>query len=146
MRAMPARPRTPRRQPAVAARVPSPLAAVRRFDVFAEYHRLEARAQGMAQERAKGHGLWLAKIVAARKFGRLEGVSDKAGEHAGPSGTKWHVLSGKPQTAALFDREIVSRMGAGFYRRVFAPAVRRAFDEGKRYVDIRDSLRATWKP
>jgi hypothetical protein len=141
MHAMPARaPRAPSR-PSLA-----PRAAIRRFDVFAEFHRLEARAQGMAADRAKGHGLWLAKIVAARKFGRLESVSGKAGEHEGPAGGKWHVLSDKPQTASLFDREIVARMGAGFYRRVFAPAVRRAFDEGKRYVDIRDSLRAGWKP
>ena len=141
MRAMPARaPRAPLRPPY------APRAAIRRFDVFAEYHRLEACAQGMAADRAKGHGLWLAKIVAARKFGRLEGVNGKTGEHEGPAGAKWHVLGGKPQTATLFEREIVSRMGPGFYRRVFAPAVRRAFDEGKRYVDIRDSLRAGWKP
>jgi hypothetical protein len=142
MRAMPARaPRAPKRQ------LLAPRAAIRRFDVFAEYHRLEARAQGMAGDRAKGHGLWLAKIVAARRFGRGEGesVSGKAGEHEGPAGGKWHVLSGKPQTASLFDHEIVARMGAGFYRRVFAPAVRRAFDGGKRYVEIRDALRTGWK-
>jgi hypothetical protein len=141
MHAMPAR--APR---ALSRQSNAPLAAIRRFDVFAEFHRLEARAGGMAADRAKGHGLWLAKIVAARKFGRGETVRKKAGEHEGPGGAKWHALDGKPQTASLFDREIVSRMGAGFYRRVFAPAVRRAFDEGKRYVDIRDSLRATWKP
>src|SRR5262249_36541554 len=141
MRAMPARaPRAPSR-PSVA-----PRAAIRRFDVFAEYHRLEASARGMAGDRAKGHGLGLAKIVAPREFVGVEGVAGKAGEHEGPAGAKWHVLGGKPQTAVLFDREIVSRMGPGFYRRVFAPAVRRAFDDGKRYVDIRDSLRATWKP
>ena len=141
MRAMPARaPRAPSRQ------LLAPRAAIRRFDVFGEYQRLEAHAGGMAVDRAKGHGLWLAKIVAARRFGRGEGVSGKAGEHAGPGGAKWHVLGGKPQTASLFDREIVARMGARFYRRVFAPAVRRAFDDGKRYVDIRDSLRAAWKP
>src|SRR6185369_10260980 len=118
----------------------------RRFDVFAEFHRLEARAQGMAGDVAKGHGLWLAKIVAARKLGRGEGLNGKAGERTGPGGAKWHVLGGKRQTAALFDREIVTRMGSGFYRRVFAPAVRRAFEDGKRYVEIRDSLRAAWKP
>jgi hypothetical protein len=141
MRAMPARaPRASSRQPL------APRAAIRRFDVFAEYQRLEAQARGLAGDRAKGHGLWLAKIVAARKLGRGEGVSGKAGEHEGPAGAKWHVLGGEPQTASLFDREIVARMGAGFYRRVFAPAVRRAFDERKRYVDIRDSLRAAWKP
>src|SRR5215813_5459126 len=114
--------------------------------IFAEFHRLEAQAEGMAADAAKGHGLWLAKIVAARKLGRGEGLSGKAGEKRGPGGGKWHVLGGKPQTAALFDREIVARMGSGFYRRVFAPGVRRAFEDGKSYVEIRDSLRAAWKP
>ena len=138
---MPAQAPRARRRQSIA-----PLAAIRRFDVFAEFQRLEAQAQGMTADRAKGHGLWLAKIVAARKFGRGETVKKKSGEHEGPGGAKWHVLEGKPQTASLFEREIVSRMGAGFYRRVFAPAVRRAFEEGERYVDIRDSLRALWKP
>lgn len=113
--------------------------------MFAEYHRLQAMAEGMAADRAKGHGLWLAKIVAARKFGRVSEIKEKSGDFSSPAG-KWHVLSGKPQTAALFDREIVARMGAGFYRRVFAPAIRRALAEGKGYVTIRDSLRAAWKP
>ena len=51
---------------------PKPRAPIRRFDVFAEYNRLK----GMEQEKlsgpkAKGYGLWLAKVVAARKFGRV---------------------------------------------------------------------------
>jgi len=48
----------------------SPKQAIRRFDVFAEYHRLERIQHGILAGEAKGYGLWLAKVVAARKFAR----------------------------------------------------------------------------
>ena len=46
-----------------------PAKAIRRFDVFAEYTRLERRAKGYKAAESKGYGIWLAKVVAARKFG-----------------------------------------------------------------------------
>ena len=52
-----------------------PKAVVRRFDIFAEYNRRKAAKEGQPAAHAKGYGLWLAKLVAARYFG--------AGETAG---------------------------------------------------------------
>jgi hypothetical protein len=120
---------------------------IRRFDVFAEYRKLDAQADGMKVDQAKGYGLWVAKVVAARKFGRLKRerpVSDE--EEQRRKRRKWKVLSGVPQTNALFDHEIVERMGAEFYRDVFAPAIREARDKGRTYESIRDSIRRRWKP
>lgn len=132
-----------------------PRAPVRRFDVFAEYNRLKAIEQdGLAKSKAKGYGLWLAKVVAAQKFGRLpkperekkrETPEEKAAREK-KAKTQWHDLSGVPQTDKLFDREIVSRMGKGFYTQVFSPAIQRAYAEGKPYVEIRDAIRKEWKP
>jgi hypothetical protein len=129
-----------------------PRAAVRRFDVFAEYNRLKAQKEDKLRvTKAKGYGLWLAKVVAARKFGRLPEPKQKGEKKEGRKEPKvnkqgWHELSGVAQTAALFDKEIVGRMGTTFYRRVFSPAVRKALESGKSYVDIRDTIRANWKP
>lgn len=128
---------------------PKPLAPIRRFDVFAEYNRLEALKKGESAAQAKGYGLWLAKVVAAQKFGRLpkpsgekkEGEEKKKGRKK-----KWRDLSGKPQTDKLFDKEIVNRMGKPFYTKIFAPAIREAFEEGKEYREIRDVVRKGWKP
>ena len=125
--------------------IPRPKAAIRRFDVFAEYKRLEAIEGGMAPDRAKGHGLWMAKIVAARKFGRTSATEKHGSSQETPAG-KWHVLGEERQTDERFDHEIVERMGRGFYRRVFAPAIREAFRDGKDYVTVRDSIRVAWKP
>src|SRR5437868_4197186 len=106
---------------------PKPLAPVRRFDVFAEYNRVKAmKEKRMKLAKAKGHGLWLAKVVAARKFRR----EPKTAEGQKPKEPQldrqgWHLLDGKPQTDALFDHEIVERMGGTFYRKVFAPAIRK---------------------
>ena len=127
---------------------PRPKSAIRRFDVFAEYKRQEAVREGQAADQAKGYGLWVAKVVAARRFGKKPKPDDGAdGKPAAKQRRgKWRKLDDKPQTDKLFDKEIVSRMGVTFYQRVFAPAIRRAIAEGRRYEDIRDSLRAEWKP
>jgi hypothetical protein len=124
---------------------PKPKAAIRRFDIFAEYNRQQALKTGMPADQAKGYGLWKAKLVAGRRFGRK---SEPAGpdEIAARKGRKWRRLDDKPQTAKLFDKEIVARMGPDFYRRVFVPAIRDALEAGHDYFSIRDSLRRDWKP
>ncbi len=125
-----------------------PQAPIRRFDVFAEYNRQRAIKQGMRADQAKGYGLWLAKVVAARRYGKSTKTPPESGEakQTKVSRGKWRRLSGKPQTAQLFDKEIVSRMGQGFYRKVFTPAIRQAIDDRESYVDIRDRIRKNWQP
>jgi len=80
----------------------------------------------MRADEAKGYGLWVAKVVAARKFGRIRERGTTPAEDKNRRRRKWHVLSGERQTDKLFDHEIVERMGAEFYRDVFEPAVRTA--------------------
>lgn len=125
-----------------------PAAPIRRFDVFAEYNRLKGLQEGQSAAQAKGYGLWVAKVVAAQKFGRLPKptADKKQRESEKAKKKKWHELSGVPQTDKLFDKEIVARMGKLFYQKVFAPALKQAFDNGKEYRDIRDHIRREWKP
>ncbi|MGE5141029.1 MAG: hypothetical protein ACM3JD_16300 [Rudaea sp.] len=134
---------------------PKPRMPIRRFDVFAEYNRLKAmKEDDLSLAKAKGYGLWLAKVVAAQKFGRLpkveKGKEKKTKEEEEKEKERakkqWHDLSGVPQTDKLFDKEIVGRMGKSFYQGVFSPEIRKAFDAGKTYVQIRDSIRKDWKP
>lgn len=130
-----------------------PRASIRRFDVFAEYSRLKALKQGLDELHARGYGLWVAKVVASGG-GRLGTGESRAGQpperaaeqHEEAHEQEWHTLSGEPQTDALFEREIVRRMGADFYQRVFAPAIAAAFAEGRSYAGIRDAIRKDWKP
>lgn len=124
-----------------------PKQAIRRFDVFAEYRKQEEEAKGVPEDIAKGYGLWVAKVVAARKFGRLKPKERGRGEERAEREDaqlvdgKWHVLGDEPQTDVLFDKQIVQRMGEDFYREVFAPAIREARAQGQKYESIRDSLR-----
>jgi hypothetical protein len=120
---------------------------LRRFDVFAEYRRQEAHEDGMPADQAKGYGLWVAKVVAARKFGRLKDREPEGeAEQRRRRRRKWKILSGVPQTDKLFDHQIVDRMGREFYREVFSPAVQQGRDKGQSYEDMRDRLRRRWKP
>lgn len=126
-----------------------PNAPIRRFDVFAEYNRLKAMKEGESAAQAKGYGIWLAKVVAAKKFRKKEGEKEKGSEGEKEKKVrrkKWRDLSGIPQTDKLFDKEIVRRMGQDFYSKVFSPAIREAFNEEKEYREIRDAIRREWKP
>jgi hypothetical protein len=131
---------------------------IRRFDVFAEYRKQEEEAKGHPEDEAMGYGLWVAKVVASRRFGggklkehadHKEHDSKEVGEAARRKmlvDGKWHALDGEPQTDALFEQEIVERMGHPFYQRVFAPAIEDARKAGKSYESIRDAIRKAWKP
>lgn len=132
-----------------AAAAPKPQAAIRRFDVFAEYNRQEAmQRKGMKAAEAKGYGLWLAKLVAARR-GRPkaeDGDERGRGERRERKPGEWRTLDDQPQTDKLFDKEIVARMGRDFYRKVFVPAITAARERGASYESIRDSVRRDWQP
>jgi hypothetical protein len=121
-----------------------PRKRIRRFDVFAEYRKLDAQNDGKPADQAKGYGLWVAKVVASRKF-RRQKTEDRSSDEVRRR-RKWHVLSGTPQTDKLFDHEIVERMGPEFYREKFAPAIHAAHSSGQTYESIRDRLRRRWKP
>jgi hypothetical protein len=136
-----------------------PLQPIRRFDVFAETKRLEALAHGEPDDVAKGYGIRIAKIVASRRFGgsktkksrhekddTAEGDSVTGSRFSGESGSKFRALDGEIQSDETFDREIVDRMGPEFYEVVFQPAIREALAAGRKYEQIRDTIRKEWKP
>lgn len=133
-----------------------PRLPIRRFDVFAEYNRQKAIEDGVPSDEAMGYGLWVAKVVASRSFGR-SALSKPPSEHhkmdgeAGegdetPQKPKWHSLEGKPQTDELFEKEIVRRMGSKFYHDVFVPAIEQAIAQDRSYTSIRDTIRKEWRP
>ena len=124
-----------------------PARAIRRFDVFAEYTRQERLEQGDAEDEAKGYGIWLAKVVASRRFGTKTAAHDhRVGGRGAGSHPKFRSVGDELQTDEVFDHDIVERMGARFYREVFAPAIAEARTRGDSYEDIRDTIRKAWKP
>ena len=133
----------------------NPKAPIRRFDVFAEYTKQKAMQDGMPEDEAEGYGLWVAKVVASRRYGgapitqpphKGDAKKDEKEEDERPPKPKWHDLGGEPQTDQLFEREVVGRMGRQFYNTVFAPAIEDAIAQGKSYQAIRDTIRKEWKP
>jgi hypothetical protein len=133
-----------------------PRLPIRRFDVFAEYNRRKALADGIPEDDAEGYGLWVAKVVASRRFGSgvfsqapskvRESAPREPGEAEQAERSKWHSLGGEPQTDELFEKEIVNRMGREFYDTVFAPAIAQAVAEDRSYNAIRDAIRKDWRP
>jgi hypothetical protein len=133
-----------------------PNRAVRRFDVFAEYQRNKALKDQMAEDEAKGYGIWLAKLVAARRFSKGKKEAPEKGKERGKEEKedkreelvegKWRSLDGVAQTDQMFEEEIIQRMGGEFYQKVFSPAIRQAYESGKDYTEIRDTIRKDWKP
>jgi hypothetical protein len=131
-------------------RAPTPSKPIRRFDVFGEYSRQERLAKGYPADEAKGYGIWLAKVVAARRFGAKSEPSDRAKPSARRAESeqepKFRSLGDELQTDATFDHDIIDRMGAEFYEDVFVPAIEEARERGESYESIRDDIRKSWKP
>jgi hypothetical protein len=135
-----------------------PMQPIRRFDVFAETKRLEALAHGEPDDVAKGYGIRIAKIVASKRFGGSaakkthhersdapDRESSPGSRFGGEGGSKFRSLDGEVQSDETFDREIIDRMGPEFYEVVFQPAIREALAAGRKYEQIRDTIRKDWK-
>lgn len=120
--------------------------AIRRFDVFAEYSRLDRLAKGYPEDEAKGYGIWLAKVVASRQRRSKDDGPSKSKHDLSEPEPKFRSLSGEEQTDRTLDHDIVDRMGEDFYTEVFAPAIKAARDNGEKYEQIRDAIRKAWKP
>jgi hypothetical protein len=125
-----------------------PRQAIRRFDVFAEYTRQDRQEKGYPEDQAKGYGIWLAKVVASRRFGQKSAADGKpSGKHEEhEEEPKFRSVGDELQTDETFDHDIIDRMGAPFYEDVFVPAITAAREEGRKYETIRDTIRKDWKP
>jgi hypothetical protein len=121
---------------------------IRRFDVFAEYTRQERHEKGYPEDEAKGYGIWLAKVVASRRFGQKASSDGKKPSTKDAHGEepKFRSVGDELQTDETFDHDIIDRMGSRFYDDVFVPAISKARAEGKSYETIRDTIRRGWKP
>ena len=123
----------------------APRAPIRRFDIFAEWNRLKARARHkMGEPDARAYGLAVAKVVASRK---LHGTPPEQASELKRRAAQddlaepwWEHLG----SDAEFERKIIQRMGESFYHDIFGPAIARSWDAGKSYEDIRDTLREEW--
>ena len=135
-------------QPDAASSDPSPHQPIRRFDVFAEYTRQERREKGFPEDQAKGYGIWLAKVVASRRFGQKSSSDGKKPSTKDVHGEEptFRSVGDELQTDETFDHDIIDRMGERFYDAVFVPAITKARAEGKSYETIRDTIRRGWKP
>jgi hypothetical protein len=121
---------------------------IRRFDVFAEYTRQERREKGYPADEAKGYGIWLAKVVAARRFGQKSSSdgNQPSKKDAHDEEPTFRSVGDELQTDETFDHDIIDRMGARFCDEVFMPAISAAREEGKTYETTRDTIRRGWKP
>ena len=124
----------------------APSEPIRRFDVFAEYTRPERLDKDCSQDEAKGYGIWLAKVVASRsRRTKDDSQASSSKKKPGPE-PKFRSIGDEEQTDRTFDHDIIDRMGEDFYEQVFSPAIESARADGKKYEDIRDSIRKEWKP
>src|SRR4051794_1987497 len=119
-----------------------PLHAIRRFDLFAEFNRQERWDDGYPADEAKGYGIWLAKVVAARRSGQTSDADNherqqaQRKEKASEKESKFRSLSDELQTDETFDHDIIERMGGTFDRDVFVPSIERSRSKGKSYEAI----------
>jgi hypothetical protein len=124
---------------------PAPQMLIRRFDIFAEWNRLKGRTRKhMKEADARAYGLAVAKVVASRKLHGAEPEEAKELKRQAREDQTdepwWEHLGSYEE----FEHKIIERMGRAFYRQVFQPAIRQAWDDGQKYEEIRDKLREPW--
>jgi len=124
------------------------LAKIRRYDVFAATEFIKNLNNGIPEDVAKGDAIWLATLVAARKFSKgstkprtSNGKDKKYAEKNGIYTSKWRQLSGIDQTDKVYDKNIIQRMGEDFYEQVFLPKLKSLVEAGLSYKEYRDSAR-----
>ena len=128
---------------------PTPKQPIRRFDVFAEFTRQERLEKGDPPDEAKGYGIWLAKVVASRRFGAKSADDGHAAARRHASDTEhepFRSVGDELQTDAVFDHDIIDRMGPAFSVQVFVPAIEAARARGEDYKAMRDAIRKDWTP
>ena len=89
--------------------------------------------EGLPEDQAKGYGIWLAKVVASRRFGQKSSSDGKkpSTKDAHEEEPTFRSVGDELQTDETFDHDIIERMGARFYDAVFVPAISEARAEGK---------------
>src|SRR5918994_7505070 len=87
----------------------SPHQPIRRFDVFAEYTRQERLEKGFPEDQAKAYGIWLAKVVASRRFGQKSAAdSTKPAQKRDRTAKEptFRSVGDELQTDEIFDHDI----------------------------------------
>jgi len=112
---------------------------IRRFDIFAIFNMVSKKKE-MGDKFAKGYGIWLARMVAGRKFGgsksgHKSGVSTGSNKSTGVQ--TWMTLSGKPQTDKEYDKELENRFGTSNLHKI-ENFIEKAVFKGMSYEAIRD--------
>lgn len=136
-------PATAKSPPRLAEGPLKPEAPVRRYDVLAAWNYVAALDEGKPDSKARQYGIWMATVVAARKFRRQAEARGTAKPLPEKEEKRTDFLG---LTARDYEGRIRKRMGAEFHDGVFLPAVRRGRTQGHAYVEIRDSIREDWKP
>ena len=126
---------------------PNPQVPLRRFDVFAEWNRLlriaSAFPHGRGSSRLRPGRGQSRRQPEVRQYSSAEVKQWKQQARTGEMRGAWWQKLGSDEE---FQSKIISRMGERFYRQAFAPAIEQAWQAGKRYEDIRDTLREQWNP
>jgi len=115
---------------------------IRRFDIFAIFN-MTSKENELGKKYAKGYGIWMARMVAGRKFGAVAAPGHQVGKGKDYSKTKvsgiqaWNMLSGKPQTDKEYEKELVKRFGEANLTKL-ENFVSKAYHKGMTYNAIRD--------
>ena len=122
---------------------------IRRFDIFAIFNKVSKEAE-LGDKHAKGYGIWMARMIAGKKFGASKPISSNSNYHPGKENEKkngskkkgakvqtWLELSGKPQTDKEYDGELLKRFG-GANLIALETLIRKAYKKGLEYNLIRD--------
>ncbi len=112
---------------------------VGKWDIIAEFHRIEWLKKGYSEEESKIHGIVIAVVGYQTRLGKEARIYqlEQKGKEKGVSLT--HREKEKWITTKDFDK-IINKIGEKYYNSIFSPAIENLYNKGYSYNEVKQAV------
>ncbi|MFX0019354.1 MAG: hypothetical protein ACFFBT_06915 [Promethearchaeota archaeon] len=112
---------------------------VGKWDIIAEFHRIEWLKKGYSEEESKIHGIVIAVVGYQARLGKEARTYqlEQKGKEKGVSLT--HREKEKWITTKDFDK-IINKIGEKYYNSIFSPAIENLYNKGYSYNEVKQAV------
>ncbi|MFX1273559.1 MAG: hypothetical protein ACFFBP_18340 [Promethearchaeota archaeon] len=110
-----------------------------KWDIIAEYHRIDWITKGHDQEEAKIHGIVIAIVGYQSRLGKKTDKYDLEKKNGEKGVSITHRKQDKWITSKEFDK-IIKNLGKKYYDLIFSPAIQNLYDAGFSYEAVKKKV------
>jgi hypothetical protein len=110
-----------------------------KWDIIAEYHRIDWEEKGYNEEESKIHGILIAILGYQKRTGQTPHFFDVEER----DGEKGKTVKQRGQEKWITSKEfnkIIDKIGKEFYESVFSPAIKNLYMKGCSYIEVKKEV------